>query len=250
MRGLFCVLVFALPGMLAADPDISFSIGGKQYQLTGGHAVVTTKKGKTQLIVAVKDLTAKAMFAITAELPPRALESPQELTSEYNALSLVLMNQKGVYSLVPHTTLARDDFMRYHAKEEIITDEMEDDPDDHNTEKLQACGNHNHPELCRKITNEKRRKRHKIRVEYKKHAPTWVAKSRDERIKTGDGVMREEKYRDTLFILRLNPVIENGKLMRLNGTFGGVVLYNEGMTPAVKTPIQGGQFSVKVQNVP
>lgn len=250
MRRLFCLILFILPGMLAATPDVTFSIDNKQYQLTGGHAVVTKKKGKIQLIIAVKDLTAKAMFALTAELPTTALENPQELTSEYNALSLVLMNQKGIYSLVPHTTLARDDFMRYHAREEIMTDEMEDDPDDRIEEKLNDCRNHQYVELCQKITREKRRRRRKIRVEYKKHGPTWVSKSRDERIRTGDGVMREEKYRDTMFILRINPVVENGKLIRLNGTFGGVVLYNEGMAPAIKTPIQGGQFSVQVQNVP
>jgi hypothetical protein len=250
MRGLLCLILFILPGIVAATPDVTFSIGNKQYQLSGGHAVVTKKKGKIQLIIAVKDLTAKAMFALTAELPLNALENPQELTSEYNALSLVLMNQKGIYSLVPHTTLARDDFMRYHTKQETITDEMEDDPDDRIEEKLHECRHHSHVEHCQKITKEKRRKRRKVRVEYKKTGPTWVSKSRDERIRTGDGVMREEKYRDTLFILRLNPVIENGKLMRLTGTFGGVVLYNEGMAPAVKTPIQGGQFSVQVQNVP
>ncbi len=251
MRRLVWVTVFALTGFAYAESGVSFRIAGRNYSLTGGHAVITNKNGKTQLIIGVKDLTAKAMFAITAELPQGALDSVQEISSEYNPVSLVLMSNKGVYTLAPHVTLARDNFIQYHKREDVDTGGFEDDPEDRPEQRIHECREHfRHSELCYRLMKERRQKRKKIRVEYKKHGPTWVGKSRDERIRSGDGVMRENKYRDTTLVVRITPTVVNGKLTQLTGSFGGVVVYNEGLSPAVKTPIQNGQFSVEVQNVP
>lgn len=251
MRRAFYILILAVVGPAFADSEISFQIAGRTYNLSGAQGALKTKNGKMQLVIGARDAAAKAAFAITVELPQGSLESSTEVNSEYNALSLVMMNKKGVYSVVPHTTLARDDFMRYHQKEEIDTGNLEDDPEDHPEDYLQECrGKLRFEDSCRRLAHEKKRKRKKIRVEYKKHAPTWVNKPRHERIKTGDGIMREEKYRDTTFVVRLNPTRAGGKLTELTGTFAGTVLYNEGQAPATKVPLQNGKFSIRIQNVP
>ncbi|MBX3722221.1 MAG: hypothetical protein KF713_10320 [Turneriella sp.] len=251
MRRLLSIFVLTAMGQVFAESEISFQVAGRSYSLKGGQGALTTKNGKMQLIIGARDNTAKAAFAITVELPQGSLETATEVNSEYNALSLVLMNHKGVYSVAPHTTLARDDFMRYHKKEEIDTGKLEDDPEDHPEDYLHECrGRLRFEDSCRKLAREKKRKRKKLLVEYKKHGPTWVNKPRHERIKSGDGIMREEKYRDTTFVVRLNPTRAGGKLTELSGTFAGMVLYNEGQAQATRVPLQNGKFSIRVQNVP
>lgn len=232
-----------------AEYSAEFKIGGKLYQLTGGYAVLTQKNGKAQLLLAARDATAKAQFAITAELPDGALSNATELSTDLHPLSAVIVNPKGVYSVVPQISLARDAFMTYNAKEEIETGELEDDPKDRPHERLPEC-RQGYSEKCLNLAKAHRLKRKKLRVRYIKHGPTWVGKSRKQRIESGDGVLREEKYKDTTFVVKLTPVIVNGKLTAVNGTFTGVVIYNEGLSPAQKATIQNGKFSMQVQNVP
>lgn len=230
---------------LAADGSIAFDLAGRHYELTGAHGVLTKRNGKTQLIVAAKDTGQKVQFALTAELPGE-LTSPMELTAEITPLSTAIVNSRGIYSFVPHVTLSRDDFMRYTKKEEIATGELEDDPEDRPEERLEECRRGNVRE-CNQAVKEKRRRRPKIKVRYTKHAPTWIGKSRQERIEQGDGVAVEEKYRDTSLIVRIHPVLVNGKVVSLSGSFAGVVVYNEGLNAATKVPLQGGAFSVTVK---
>lgn len=239
-------LAFCGPALMA-EYSAEFKIGGKLYQLTGGYAVITQKNGKTQLMLAVKDGTAKAQFAVTAELPDGALGNTTELSTELHPLSAVIVNPKGIYSVIPHVNLARDDFMIYNAKEEIDTGELEDHPKDRPHERIHEC-RQGYTERCLKLAKEQRAKKKKIRVHYRKHGPTWVGKSRKERIDSGDGVHKDNKYKDTTFTLRLTPVIVDGKLTAVNGTFAGVVVYNEGLNPAQKATIQNGKFSMQVKN--
>jgi hypothetical protein len=230
---------------LAADGSIAFDLAGRHYQLSGAHGVLTRRNGKTQLILATKDTGQKVQFALTAELPGE-LTAPLELSAEMAPLTTAIVNSRGIYSFVPHVTLSRDDFMRYTKKEEIATGELEDDPEDRPEERLEECRRGNVRE-CTQAIKEKRRRRPKIKVRYTKHSPTWIGKSRRERIEQGDGVAVEQKYRDTSLVVRLTPVLVNGKVTSLTGSFAGVVVYNEGLSSATKVPLQGGAFSVTVK---
>lgn len=238
--GLFCAAT--------ADSGMGFTLGGRQYQLNGGQAVLNTVKGRTQLILAVRDAQSKAQIAITVEIPAGALNgTPLELTADFYPLSAVIVNAKGIYSFAPQLTLARDSFMKYVKKEEIVTDELEDDPHDRPQDRLGEC-RQNLTEHCVKLMHQHRHKRKKVRVKYSTHGPTWVNKSREERIATGDGIMREEKFRDTTFILRLTPVMNGSKVAQFTGSFAGVMVYNEGMNPPVRLPIQNGKIDLQVHD--
>lgn len=238
--GLFCAAI--------ADAGMGFTLSGRQYQLQGGQAVLNTVKGRTQLILAVRDIQSKAQIAITAEIPAGALNgAPLELSADLYPVSAVIVNAKGIYSVVPHVTLARDDFMQYTKKEEIVTDEAEDDPHDRPQDRLVECRREMN-EHCMKLMQQHRLKRKKVRVKYSKHGPTWVGKSRAERIATGDGIMREEKFKDTSFILRLTPVMNGNKVTQFTGSFAGVMVYNEGMNPAIKLPVQNGTIDLQVHD--
>ncbi len=248
MRRATAIIFLLFSASLWADGNISFRIGTREYQLSGAHGVLAKRKGKTQLVIAVKDTQHKTQFALTAELPA-GLTGPMELTPEIAPLTAVIVNARGIYSFVPHVTLSRDDFMRYTKKEEIATGELEDDPEDRPEERLEECRRGSFRD-CLQAIKEKRRRRQKVRVRYTKHAPTWVGKSREERVTQGDGVAVEEKYRDTSLVVRLTPVLVNGKVTSLTGSFAGVVVYNEGLNSATKVPLQGGAFSVTVQGAP
>ncbi|GAB4422565.1 MAG: hypothetical protein OHK0011_01670 [Turneriella sp.] len=245
MRKIAAVISLCLTAALGAEGNISFRIGTQNYELSGAHGLLARRKGKTQLVIAVKDTQHKTQFALTAELPAD-LTGPMELTPDVTPLTVVIVNARGIYSFVPHVTLSRDDFMRYTKKEEIATGEMEDDPEDRPEERLEECRRGNLRD-CLQAIRQKRRRRPKIKVRYTKHAPTWVGKTREERIAQGDGVAVEEKYRDTSLIVRINPVLVNGKVTSLTGSFAGVMVYNEGMNSAKKIPLQGGAFSVTVK---
>jgi hypothetical protein len=239
-------LSLALP-VFAGEGGVSYQIAGKSYALSGAQAALVKRHGKLQLVIGVKDQAARSQLAITAELDANSLDAPVDLNSDFSAVSAVIVNTQGIYSVAPHVTLARDEFMRYTKKEEIETNETEADPDDRSFEDRKECGN-GMTDACLRAKHAHGRRRKKVRVRYVQHGPTWVGKSRQQRIDTGDGIMREEKYRDTSFMVRLTPVHVNGKLVRLDGTFAGVLIYNEGMKPGTRIPLQNGQFSVRVEN--
>jgi hypothetical protein len=241
----FCSVLCAA---LWAEGSISFRIGGRDYQLTGAHAVLTKRGGKTQLIIAAKDTQQKVQFALAAELAGE-LAGPVELTPDTAPITATIVNARGIYSFVPHVTLARDDFMRYTKKEEIATGELEDDPEDKPEQRLEEC-RQGMTRDCQEAIKIKRRRRQKVKVRYTKHAPTWIGKTREQRIAQGDGVAVEEKYRDTSLVIRITPVLVNGKVESLTGNFAGVVVYNEGLNSAIKVPLQAGAFSVTVKEAP
>ncbi len=234
----------------AGEGTFTYQLAGKSYTLNGGMAAIQQKNGKLQLVIGVKDQSARGQLAITAEIAANSLSAPIELNSEIALVSAIFINTQGIYSVAPHVTLARDDFMRYTKKEEIETNETEDDPDDRSHQQLGECGNGMTDACSRAQKYHQKRRRKKIRVRYVKHAPTWVSKARNERVSSGDGIMKEEKYRDTSLVVRLKPVTVNGKLVRIDGTFAGVMIFNEGMKPGVRTTLQNGQFSVGVQSTP
>jgi hypothetical protein len=245
------LLSFFLVGAatLHAESEINFSIQGRTYALTGGYAVISQKNGHAQIMIAARDANAKAQIAITAELAGPQLDQTIEVSTEYNPISAIIVNPHGIYSVVPQVSLARDDFMRYTVREEVNTGDMEDDPTDRLHERAAEC-RHGFTAACRKHLHDKGAKRQKIKVVYKKQPPTWVGKSRAERVKTGDGIIQEKKYRDTYFTLRLTPVMLANKVVSVSGSFGGVVLFNAGMNQGVRMPIQNGSFSLQVKYVP
>lgn len=231
---------------LWAEGNISFRIGSRDYQLSGAHGILAKRKGRTQIIIAAKDAQHKTQFALTAELPAD-LAGPVELTPDVAPLTAMIVNTQGMYSFIPQVTLARDDFMRYTKKEEIVTGELEDDPEDRPEERLDECRRGSLRE-CLQAVKAKRRRRPKIKVRYFRQGPTWVGKSREERILQGDGVAVEKKYSDTSLVVRIIPVLVNGKVTSLTGSFAGVVVYNAGMGAATRVPLQGGAFSVTVKH--
>ncbi|HRP69415.1 MAG TPA: hypothetical protein PLY93_07785 [Turneriella sp.] len=251
---LFLFSFFISP--LFAEGAISFTLDGKTYSLADAKTAFIQKGDKSQLIIGVTDRTARVQFALTVESP--MFTTPQQFTTSSNSISLTVLTTKGMYSVVPEITFARDDFMRYNRRKEVETGEMEDDPNDtsdnlppecrtmHNTLQLQTAAHKASYERCEKRHKTERKKRKKIRVEYVQEPPTWVNKTREERLRTGDGVMREEQYRDTFFQVNLTPTLVDGKITQLTGSFGGTVRFAEGQFKGRTVTLSTGSFTVPV----
>lgn len=252
---LFCMLasLFFATGIIAEEtiPEgtITFTLDGKTYSLADAKTALIQKSDKTQLIIGVTDRNARVQFALTAELS--SFTTPQQLSTEANSISLTVITTKGMYSVVPTVTLARDDFMQYVHRKEIETGEMEDDPNDQPEERDPRCrSEHNTLQLqsAQRIAHEhcKQKRRKKVRVEYVQKPPTWINKTREERLRTGDGVMQEKQYADTYFQVNLTPTVVDGKITQLVGSFGGTVRFAEGQFKGRTVRLSAGTFTVPV----
>ncbi|MBV6494715.1 MAG: hypothetical protein LDLANPLL_02752 [Turneriella sp.] len=243
-------------GAIYADGTLDFTLDGKAYSLTGAQTALVQKNNKLQLVIGKTDKTQRIQFALNIELPE--LKAPVTLTSENNAISLVVISTTGMYSVIPHTSLAHDDFMRYIRRKEVVTGEMEDDPTDKPEERIPECWPRHHhaphietanrfnKDYCNKLIKRQRKQRRKVRVEFVEEAPTWVNKTREQRIATGDGIMREKQYENTLFQVNLVPTVVDGKITALTGSFGGVIRFVEGPNRAREVLLSNGSFIVPV----
>lgn len=230
----FAVIFFSLMAGVSAlaEGELQFTLNGRKYTTQNAQAIVETKRGKTRIYIAVKDVTEKFMLMLTAELTPGQELKPLQLTTEDSALSVSLRTKQGTFAVMPHTQLAPITDQTYSERVAVETNETEDDP--------QATHSH----------NGLRRKRKKIRSEYRRVKPRWHTMSREERIKHGEGVIINSAFKDALFMLSLQPVISGGKVVSLDGTFGGTGRLAQGISGHEIKPIQNGSFKVKVQYVP
>jgi hypothetical protein len=172
------------------------------------------------------------MLMLTAELKPGQELTPLQLTTEDSTLSVSLRTKQGTFAVMPHTQLAPITEHMYSERVEVETNETEDDP--------HAAPSH----------SGRRQKRKKIRAEYRRVKPRWHTMSKEDRIKHGEGVIVNSAFKDALFMLSLQPVVLGGKLVSLDGTFGGTGRLGHGISGNEIKPIQNGSFKVKVQYVP
>lgn len=215
-----------------AEGELQFTLNGKKYSTQNAQAIVESKRGKTRIHIAVKDVTEKFMLYVSAEIQPGDELKPLQLTTEDSTLTVSLRTKQGTFAVMPHIQLAPVTDLTYSEQVQVETSEMEDDP--HATP-------HEHTGA--------RKKRKKIRTEYRRVKPKWHTMSKADRIKHGEGIIENGAFRDSLFLLKLQPVVAGGKLVSLDGTFGGTGRLARGMSGDIK-PIQNGNFRVKVTYVP
>ncbi|MGK5091990.1 hypothetical protein WDW89_08250 [Deltaproteobacteria bacterium TL4] len=82
---------------------------------------------------------------------------------------------------------------------------------------------------------------------FERKAPEWVSMTRAQRIATGQGVIRNKTMEGTDFQLNLAPVLLNGKIIELKGTFAGIVKLGDNSTGEVSQQVlNDGAFRVSV----
>jgi len=215
-----------------SDGDLYFSIAGRNFHTSTAEAVIETKAGKKRILIAVKDRDQKFLFVFTAQLPRDEEARPQTLDSAHSDISVNLRTMQGSFALLPAVQLAKPTNLTYSEAVDVDTGELEDDPTD------------SRPHADK---NAKRRKRRKIRREFKRVKPRWHTMSRRERIEQGEGVIENGAFKNAYFTLHLVPVVAGGKVTSYEGSFSGTGRYSRNTGTGEIVPITGGRFKVRVQ---
>ncbi len=238
MRIVFGILLALTSALQALNPgELQFAVGAKQYTTTHAQGVVVTKNGKVRIHIAVKDVEARFMLLLTAEVAKGDELKPLTLTTQDSSLAVTLRTMQGSMAVLPHQQLAQVNDTSYVERVEVESDQLEEVPDEKGR---LGNGHHGHAKKYRK----------KIRSEYRKVRPRWHTMSAKERLATGEGVIENGAFRDSFLSLQLIPVLSGGKVVSYDGTFAGSGRFSKSISGAEQKPIQGGVFNVKVQNVP
>lgn len=241
MRLLTAILFLLPPVIQAIEPGtLQFTLGGRSFTTTNALGALEAKNGRVRIHIGVKDVTAKFMLVITADVAQGEEKKPMVLTTEDSSICLTLRTAQGSLAILPHQQLVRSTDSLYTQRVEVETDQLEEVPSSNYATQSDKHTNHHQEKKYRK----------KIKVEYQKVKPKWHGMSRKERFASGEGVIENGAFRNSYVILQINPVLSGGKVVTINGTFGGSGRFSTSISGAEQRPIQNGSFSVKVQNVP
>ncbi|MBS0617402.1 MAG: hypothetical protein JSR44_04395 [Spirochaetes bacterium] len=228
LRGLLIVILTASALLAQANGEMTFKLGNQTYSTQLTRAAVQKKGDKVRILIAVKDKKQRFVLILAADVRPGDEKKPLVLTSEDSDVSVTLRTAQGSLAVLPHTQMPRID-PNFHQIERVEVDsgETEDDPATQHTAV--------------------RQKRHKIRMQYRQRKPHWHSLSREERLRTGLGVIRNESFKDTFFALQLVPVVANEKVVTYTGTFSGNGRFSRSLQGSEIKPITNGQFQVQVE---
>ncbi|MBX3722589.1 MAG: hypothetical protein KF713_12175 [Turneriella sp.] len=214
---------------------MKFSIGGKNYTTTNAQGLIQAKKGKTRIMIAVKDVEQRFMLMVTADVAAGQEKETLTLNSEDSEVTVSLRTRQGTLAIMPHTQLAKiDPQMAYIERRDVDTGQTEDDPEDNERDR--------HSQRPRK-------RRAKMKSEYHRVKPRWHEMSRADRLKHGEGVIQNNSFRNTFFALRLVPVLSQGKVVSYTGTFSGAGRFSNSISGGEIRPVERGEFHIKVENV-
>ncbi len=240
MRFFAVIVVSLLSGAWAlGEGDLQFTLAGKTYKTQNAAALVTTKNGKSRVVIAVKDIGQRFLFMMTADVAQGREAQALSLSSSDADVAVTLRTQQGVFALLPQQQLAKETNLTYAERVEVVTGELEDDAESHADIDDRLNGRNHH-----------KRKRKKIRSEYRRIKPAWTRMSRADRLNSGAGVIENAAFRDTHFTLQLTPKIVNGKVVAYEGSFAGSGRFARGNGTGEIKALSGGSFHVRVEHAP
>ncbi len=223
---------FALP-----EGRLQFALGSKTYATQHATALLQKKGEKTRILIAVKDIEERFLLVLTADVAKGDEIKPLQLTTVDGSLALTLRTQQGTLAVLPATQLAKPTADTYCERVEVDTGQWEDlaengKGDDRNGERHLL------------------KKRRKIRAEYRRVKPRWQQMSREDRIRTGEGIIANRAFEDTYFTLTLTPLLQGDKVVSYQGSFSGTGRFSRSISGAEVKPIENGMFHVKVEYAP
>jgi hypothetical protein len=240
MRFVALIILLAWAPLVAlGEGELRFNVGGREYSTQHAAALLTTRNGKSRIVVAVKDINQRFLLMVSADVAAGTEKRPLQLSSADTDLAVTLRSSQGVFSLLPHQQLAKDANITYVERVDVETDELEDE--------IESPGEI-HDRLRGKF--HARRKRKKIRSEYRRVKPAWTQMSRKNRLETGAGVIQNEAFRDTHFTLQLTPNVVNGKVVSYQGSFSGSGRFAAQSGSSEIKMLSGGVFHVRVEYAP
>ena len=240
MRSFAVILLLTMAPLIAVgEGELRFNLGGREYSTQHAAALLSTRNGKSRIVVAVKDINQRFLLMLTADVAAGSEKQPLHLSSADSDLAVTLRSSQGVFALLPHQQLAKDANLTYVEKVHVETTELDDEVESPAEVQDRLHGRFH-----------ARRKRKKIRSEYRRVKPAWAKMSRQDRFNTGAGVIQNEAFRDTHFTLQLTPNVVNGKVVSYQGSFSGSGRFARQTGTGEIKSLSGGVFHVRVEHAP
>lgn len=238
---LFVIVFYSLLSSAWAlgEGDLQFTLAGKTYKTQNAAALVSTKNGKSRIVIAVKDISQRFLLMMTADVVAGRETQALSLNSVDAEIAVTLRTQQGAFALLPQQQLAKETNLTYSERVEIVTGELEDEAESDADTADRLHGRHR-----------EKRKRKKIRSEYRRIKPAWTNMSRSDRLNSGAGVIENGAFRDTHFTLQLTPNVVNGKVVSYQGSFAGSGRFARANSSGEIKSISGGSFHVRVEHAP
>jgi len=224
------------------EGTLSFSIGNRTYQTKAAVGAMQPLKDSTRIFVGVKDRDARFLFSFTVDIKKGSETETLTLTTYDHDLSVVFRSQHGAMAILPEVQLVKENPNEmYVERVEVDSGTMEEVDDRVNP----TFGNR--IQSLEKSSRHKRQK--KIYAKYRLVKPRWHTMTKEQRIASGEGIIKNKKFENTFFAVTLKPVVAQGKIIAYEGSFSGIGRFAKNATGAEFTPIKNGEFFVKVENV-
>ena len=204
----YCFPVFA--AITVPINSLSMTVGQSQINFQGNvKAIIETKdNGLTRISIGVEDKSQRAEMFIRADLPSWDVNSASYLQTQTNSIMFMLKHTNGSVFIVPSIQFARDSGKRY-------------------VKRVRTPGNP---------------------IEFRKASPDWIRMSKAERLATGRGIIRNQGMEGSSFFVMIQPVLENGQVKAITGTFSGVASMGPNRFQKGEfVNIMDGQFNIEVR---
>ncbi|MBF0453028.1 MAG: hypothetical protein HQK75_20165 [Candidatus Magnetomorum sp.] len=190
--------------------SLSMTVGQSQINFQGNvKAIIETRdNGLTRISIGVEDKNQRSEIFIRADVPSWDGNTSKYLQTQTDSLMFMLKHANGSVFIVPSIQFARDSGQRY-------------------VQRVKSPGKP---------------------VEFRKASPDWVRMTKAERLATGRGIIRNQGMEGSSFFVMIQPVVENGHVKAITGTFSGVA--SMGANRFQKgdfVNIMDGQFNIEVR---
>jgi len=190
--------------------SLSMTVGQNQINFQGNVKAIIEEKdnGITRISIGVEDKTQRSEMFIRADVLSWDGNSTRYLQTQTDSLMFMLKHTNGSVFIVPSIQFAKDSGKRY-------------------VKRIRSPGKP---------------------VEFKKASPDWVRMSKAERLATGRGIIRNQGMEGSSFFVMIQPVVENGNVKAITGTFSGVASMGANRFQKGEfVNIMDGQFNIEVR---
>jgi len=190
--------------------SLSMIVGQNQINFSGNMKAIIEKQdnGATRILIGVEDKEQRAELFLRADIPSWDGQNSKYIQTQTHSLMFMLKHENGSVFIIPSIQFARDSGKKY-------------------VKKVKTTGKS---------------------VDFRKVSPDWVRMTKSERLATGRGIIRNQGMEGSSFFVMIQPVVENGHVKSITGTFSGVA--NMGHNRFQKgeyVNIMDGQFNIEVR---
>ena len=164
--------------------SLSMTVGQSHIKLNNNMKAMIEKQdnGTTRICIGVEDKKQDIEILIQADLLSWDGINPQYVHTQRDSILFMLKHEKGTVFVIPPIRFAKDSGKQY-------------------VHRLRSLNN---------------------TYTFQKRSPDWTRMTKAQRLATGRGVIRNQGMEGSSFFLKIEPVVKNGLLNAIVGTFSGM----------------------------